>query len=66
MKKMLDVMDDTELEKEYPVIAYLKKQSENRTKEENEKGMKNIEKVMIGCGFDHLLVLLGKKEFRYI
>ena len=66
MKKMMDMMDDAELAKEYPVIAYLKKKAENRTKEEKEKGMENIEKILIGCGFDNLLVLLGRNEFRYI
>ena len=64
MKEMMEMMKDTDLEKEYPVIAYLKKQLENKTEEEKEKGSKNIEKILTGCGFEKILVLMGRL-FKY-
>ena len=56
------MMDDAELAKEYPVIAHLKKQLKNKTEEEQNKGKQTLEKIMIGCGFDNKLVLLGRRE----
>ena len=59
------MMEDAELAKEYPVIAHLKKKQENKTEEQKKRGKENIERLLTGCGFDKILVLMGRTQFKY-
>ena len=62
---MTDMMEDIELEKQYPVIAHLnklrKEKEKNQTKEEKDRSHQNLVGLMTDCGFEQMLALLGKK-----
>ena len=57
--KMGDMIDDPELAKEFPVIAYINKLRENKTQEEKDKGNEYLVALLTECGFDKMLALLG-------
>ena len=57
---MQEMLEDTDFEKEYPVVAYLKHMMKNRTKEQEDKQHENLVELFTNCGFDKLLALLGK------
>ena len=60
--KMGDMIDNPELAKEFPVIAYINKLRENKTEEEKEKGNKHLVALLTECGFEKMLALLGKGQ----
>ena len=57
--KMGDMIDDPELAKEFPVIAYINKLRENKTQEQKDKGNEYLVALLTECGFDKMLALLG-------
>ena len=61
---MGDMVDDPELAKEFPVLAYIKQMRENKTQEEKDEGNEHIVALLTECGFDKLLALLGKSQIR--
>ena len=60
--KMGDMIDNPELAKEFPVIAYINKLRENKTEEEKENGNKHLVALLTECGFEKMLALLGKGQ----
>ena len=56
---MGEMIEDAELAKQYPVIAYINELRKNSTQEEKDKGHELLVELLTDCGFDKMLALLG-------
>ena len=57
---MSDMLDDEELKKKFPILAYLKVLAKNKTQEQKDKTHESIVELLTDCGFEKTLALMGK------
>ena len=54
------MLDDEELAKEFPVLAYIKVLTKNKTQEQKDKSHETVVELLTDCGFEKMLALMGK------